>query len=135
MTELQITDIDHIVLNVKDVERSLAFYTGVLGLQGERVEAFRSGEVGFPSIRVNGNTIIDLSPLKGSEVASVTSTRNLGHFCLVTAPTDMTALRIDLEGQGVTVLRGPVSPWGARGRATAIYILDPDENEIELRCY
>jgi len=25
--------------------------------------------------------------------------------------------------------------WGARGRATSVYFLDPDGNEIELRCY
>ena len=56
----RITALDHIVLNVADVERSLAFYEGVLGLPAERVEAWRRGELRFPSVRVNEATIIDL---------------------------------------------------------------------------
>ena len=55
-----ISGLDHIVLNVADVERSLAFYRDVLNLPAERVEAWRRGELRFPSVRVNGGTIIDL---------------------------------------------------------------------------
>jgi catechol 2,3-dioxygenase-like lactoylglutathione lyase family enzyme len=28
-----------------------------------------------------------------------------------------------------------VSRWGARGRVTSVYFLDPDGNEIEIRAY
>ena len=56
----RIIALDHIVLNVADVERSLAFYEGVLGLPAERVEAWRRGELRFPSVRVNEATIVDL---------------------------------------------------------------------------
>ena len=52
--------LDHIVLNVADIERALAFYTGPLGLPAERVDAWRSGKVRFPSLRINESTIIDL---------------------------------------------------------------------------
>ena len=38
--------IDHVVLNVADVERSLAWYCGELGLQGLRVAEWRRGEFG-----------------------------------------------------------------------------------------
>ena len=37
MAPIRVTELDHIVLNVADVERALAFYTEVLGLKGERV--------------------------------------------------------------------------------------------------
>ena len=50
MAAITVTELDHIVLNVFDVERSLAFYIDVLGLQGERVAEFRAGKVGFPSV-------------------------------------------------------------------------------------
>jgi hypothetical protein len=40
-----------------------------------------------------------------------------------------------LKACDVPIRTGPVSRWGARGRATSIYILDPDGNEIEIRCY
>ena len=51
---------DHIVLRVRDVEESLRFYSEVLGLAVERVEQWRAGEVRFPSVRLNADTIIDL---------------------------------------------------------------------------
>jgi catechol 2,3-dioxygenase-like lactoylglutathione lyase family enzyme len=38
--------LDHIVLNVADVERPLHFYETTLGLAAERVEAWRRHEVG-----------------------------------------------------------------------------------------
>ncbi len=41
MGSFKITALDHIVLNVGDIDRALKFYTEVLGLEGERVELFR----------------------------------------------------------------------------------------------
>jgi glyoxylase I family protein len=40
-----------------------------------------------------------------------------------------------LTQRGINISEGPVSRWGARGRATSVYFLDPDGNEIEIRCY
>ena len=134
MTGLKITAMDHIVLNVSDVERSLAFYIDVLGLKGERLEAFRRGEVGFPSVRISNDTLIDLSLQRGAPPAEGNS-RNLNHFCLVAEDTDLAALQESLKSRGVPVRQGPVSRWGARGQATSIYVLDPDSNEVEIRCY
>jgi extradiol dioxygenase family protein len=131
MSKLRIVEMDHIVLNVSDVERSIAFYAGVLGLAAERVEEFRAGKVGFPSVRINEHTLIDL--MRADRVEQ--TQRNLNHFCLVSEATDLDALADDLESHGVTIVRRPVSRWGARGQAMSIYILDPDANEIEIRCY
>src|SRR5437870_3488244 len=100
MAGLRIIEMDHIVLNVRDVEASLAFYTGILGLKGERVDEFRGGEVGFPSVRVNDDTIIDLSPTKAPSNGGE-STKNLAHYCLVAAATDLEALVERLKGEGV----------------------------------
>ena len=132
MTKLQIVEMDHIVLNVADVERSVGFYTKTLGLKGERLDEFRAGKVGFPSVRINDCTLIDIVR---SEDSGGAVTRNLDHFCLVSEKTDLDQLVEDLKSQGVVVLREPVSRWGARGQATSIYIQDPDGNEIEIRCY
>jgi catechol 2,3-dioxygenase-like lactoylglutathione lyase family enzyme len=132
MAGFQIIEMDHIVLNVSDVERSIAFYTGTLGLKGERLEEFRAGKVGFPSVRINADTLIDLMQASPGEGAS---TRNLNHFCLVCEPTDLHALTASLKGQGVHIVTEPVSRWGAHGQATSVYIQDPDANEIEIRCY
>jgi catechol 2,3-dioxygenase-like lactoylglutathione lyase family enzyme len=40
-----------------------------------------------------------------------------------------------LAQHGITVREGPISRWGARGRATSVYFVDPDGNEVEIRCY
>jgi catechol 2,3-dioxygenase-like lactoylglutathione lyase family enzyme len=132
MDKLKIVEMDHIVLSVSDVERSIAFYTNVLNLKGERLEEFRSGKVGFPSVRINDHALIDLIQAGTSDRSSV---RNLDHFCLVSESTDLAALAHELRQSGVVVVQEPVSRWGARGQATSIYIQDPDANEIEIRCY
>ena len=123
--------LDHIVLNVADVERSLRFYEGTLGLAAERVDAWRRHEIGFPSVRISASTLIDLvkadSPGDGQP--------NLAHFCLVTdSPTLDEAIQT-LAAAGTVVETGPVSRWGARGNALSIYFRDPDGNLIELRTY
>lgn len=136
MARMKITALDHIVLNVRDIDRALKFYTEVLGLEGERVEAFQQGKVGFPSVRINAETIIDLFPLdKASGVPQTGIKGNLNHFCLVMGQEDFAGLIDHLKAHGVTIQQGPVSRWGARGRATSVYFRDPDGNEIEVRAY
>ena len=137
MARLTITELDHIVLNVSDIDRSLRFYTEVLGLKGERIEEFRAGKVGFPSVRINDATIIDLFPTptsaglgRGSQI-----NHNLNHFCMVVGADDFSGIVEYLAENDISVREGPVSRWGARGRATSVYFLDPDGNEIEIRTY
>jgi glyoxylase I family protein len=137
MKPISITGLDHIVLNVGNIDRSLKFYTETLGLQGERVDEFRAGKVGFPSVRINRETIIDLFPRNNaaSDASESKTEGNLNHFCLVVGAEDFAGIVEYLKGHGVGVHRGPISRWGARGQATSVYFLDPDRNEIEIRCY
>jgi catechol 2,3-dioxygenase-like lactoylglutathione lyase family enzyme len=124
MTNLRATGLDHIVLNVADVERSLAWYTGELGLAGERVDEWRKGEVFFPSVRVNATTVIDL-------LAVERTGENMNHVCLVVED-DVEALAT--SGR-FDVVDGPGERWGAQGMATSLYVRDPDGNVVELRNY
>ncbi len=137
MPRMQITALDHIVLNVGDINRSLKFYTEVLGLQGERVDEFKAGKVGFPSVRINAATIIDLFPNKDHAPAGggERTNGNLNHFCLVVENAEFAGVIDHLKENQITIREGPVSRWGARGRATSVYFLDPDGNEIETRAY
>ena len=137
MGHFKISALDHIVLNVGDIERTLQFYTGVLGLAGERVELFRAGKAGFPSVRINDATIIDLFPRKPVDSRSVREKvdGNLNHVCLVVEGADFAGVSEDLKAHRIAIREGPVSRWGARGQATSVYFLDPDGNEIEIRCY
>jgi catechol 2,3-dioxygenase-like lactoylglutathione lyase family enzyme len=131
---MRIIEMDHIVLNVADIDASLAFYCDILGLKAERVDEFRAGKVGFPSVRISPDTLIDLMR-GGSDHSGEKPERNLNHYCLVSEPVDLTALSAELKTQGVKVVTEPVSRWGAHGQATSIYINDPDGNEIEIRHY
>jgi catechol 2,3-dioxygenase-like lactoylglutathione lyase family enzyme len=138
MERIKVTELDHIVLNVGDIHRSLKFYTDVLGLQAERLDEFKAGKVGFPSVRINGDTIIDLFPTPGAgDADNQTKKRqgNLNHFCMVVEQRDFSGIVGYLAQHGITVREGPVPRWGARGRATSVYFLDPDGNEVEIRCY
>jgi len=137
MGKINIIELDHIVLNVSDIHRALKFYTEVLGLKGERVDEFRAGEVSFPSVRITDKTIIDLFPNKdrASDTGPEKTVTNLNHFCLVVGAESFSGIVDYLAEHHVTVREGPVSRWGAQGRATSVYFLDPDGNEVEIRCY
>lgn len=124
---MRVYALDHIVLNVADVERSLAFYSDQLGLPSERIEQWRAGKVSFPSVRVNDQTIIDL-------VSNAPSGNNLAHFCLVTEGSGDSLVE-ELQARGVEIERGPGKRSGARGDGTSVYVRDPDGNQVEIRCY
>jgi extradiol dioxygenase family protein len=110
-----------------------------LGLQPERLEEFRSGKVSFPSVRINERTIIDLFPVKNAQSPAGPQTKktdgNLNHLCLVISQDDFSGIVSYLTQRQISVREGPVSRWGARGRATSVYFLDPDGNEVEIRSY
>jgi catechol 2,3-dioxygenase-like lactoylglutathione lyase family enzyme len=122
---VHVTAFDHVVLNVADVERSLAFYAELLGLEPVRVDEWRRREVPFPSVRVDGGTIIDLLETPRSGV-------NADHFCLVVAPVDFDEL---VKSGRFEVVDGPAQRFGARGQGTSLYVRDPDQNLVELRYY
>ena len=133
---LTIAAMDHIVLNVHDMDTMLDFYMKVLGLGGERIEAFRQGQVPFPSVRISPDTLIDLFPVNASsEEVAVAQAEKLNHFCMVIEPTDMHHVIAHLEAHGIVVDEGPVSRWGAHGNGTSIYFNDPEKNRIEIRYY
>ena len=131
---VRVVGLDHIVLSVDDVERSLAFYVDQLGLVPERVEEWRRSEVFFPSVRVDETTIIDLfgRPPGAAGTDAPAAGRNLDHLCLVVEQTDLDAL----AGSGrFEVVDGPARRWGAQGDGTSLYVKDPDGNVVELRHY
>jgi catechol 2,3-dioxygenase-like lactoylglutathione lyase family enzyme len=127
---------DHIVLNVEQMETVLDFYTNVLGLETERLEEFRQGKVPFPSVRINADTVIDLFPLKEPVPADATPLRtDLNHFCLVIGKDDMPEFIDHLTSHGVAIEEGPGQRWGAHGTGISIYFSDPEKRRIEVRYY
>jgi catechol 2,3-dioxygenase-like lactoylglutathione lyase family enzyme len=132
----KINAMDHIVLNVPDIDRSLAFYMDTLGLEPERLEQFRRGEVPFPSVRVSADTVIDLFPIKpGEALGGGSGLQSLNHFTMVVDSGDFEAFQKHLAERSVTIEEGPGRRWGAHGYGQSVYFRDPDGNRIEVRCY
>ena len=131
---VKITEMDHIVLRVKDVEASMKFYVEVLGLQPERVDQWRAGEVRFPSARLNADTIIDFFA-SDQETIGRDGVKNQDHYCMVIEKTDMEELKDKFEAMGVDIQAGPGKRWGSHGDGISLYIYDPDNNVVELRHY
>lgn len=138
-TPLHITGLDHIVLRCADVETTLAWYSDVLGLEGDRVEEWRAGTAPFPSVRVTAETIIDLFPASigpiSADAADDGMTPPIGHLdhvCLVADRSSVEAILSDPERYGV-VDAGP--RYGAQGIGTSAYLTDPDGTTVEIRHY
>jgi catechol 2,3-dioxygenase-like lactoylglutathione lyase family enzyme len=117
--------LDHVVLEVADVERSLRFYRDMLGLPVERLDQFRAGAVGFPSLRV-GPLVIDLFP-------SANPGPGPHHFCLeVDVPAAELVQALD---EAAWPHDPPARRWGAKGEGLSVYVQDPDGHRVELRTY
>ena len=128
----QTLGLDHVVLRVRDLERSLAFYTGALDGVVER----RSDALGLTQIRL-GRSLIDLVPVTGplgklGGAPPEKEGRNLDHFAVQIVPFDEEALRKHLTSCGVEP--GDVGQrYGAEGNGPSMYVSDPDGNVVELK--
>lgn len=129
--------IDHIVLNVRDDEKMIAFYENILQFPTERLDEYRSGKVPFPSLRLNENTIIDLFPRRMWEKDSPAGNGrdNLNHFCIALGKADWQNLMDRLQANSVSITEGPVERWGAHGTGVSVYFRDPEGNLIEAKYY
>jgi catechol 2,3-dioxygenase-like lactoylglutathione lyase family enzyme len=121
---MRITGIDHVVLNVSDAERSVAWFRDVLGLEPERLDEWRAGTVPFVSVRINPTTILDL-------LETERSGENMNHLALVVEGAELQQLLDD----GRITADGPHQLFGAQGTGLGVYLCDPDGNGIELRTY
>jgi catechol 2,3-dioxygenase-like lactoylglutathione lyase family enzyme len=129
---VRVTALDHFVLRVQDLERSLAFYHGALGLEVHFLEEFRAGRRPFVSVRA-GEQLLDLVPDPTFAPAKRDEHPGFLHFCVRIAGRLEDALAA-LEERGVTLLeRTPVLRMGATGMGRSVYVHDPDGYVVELK--
>lgn len=123
-TPFHLEALDHIVLRVADVERSIGFYCDVIGCTVDR----RRPEYNLVHLRA-GASMIDLVGNAGR--AGVGD--NVDHFCLQISPFDEAALLAHFAGQGVATEPPIASRYGAQGTGRSLYLRDPDGNRVELK--
>ena len=129
---ITLREIDHLVLRVVDLDRMVAFYTGVLGCTVER----RQDAIGLVQLRA-GRSLVDLVPVDGKlgragGAPPGAEGRNLDHFCFRVEPFDDAAIRRDLDAAGVAAGE-TVQRFGAEGEGPSIYLSDPEGNTVELK--
>ncbi len=127
---IRVLGIDHVVLRVRDLERAMAFYCGVLGCEEER----RVENIGLVQLRA-GRALIDLVEVAaegGGGGAPDGGGRNMDHVALRLAEFDEAALRAHLEAHGVRPAKVG-QRYGAEGDGPSMYITDPDGNTVELK--
>ncbi len=133
MLPFALKNIDHVVLRVPSLERSIAFYESVVGCQVVK----RRDDLGLVHLRA-GSSMIDLVSLAGrlgsmGGAGPGSEGRNVDHLCLRIEPFDAPSLIAHLRGCGVEPL-GPVSNnFGAEGNGPSLYFKDPDGNVIEFK--
>jgi glyoxylase I family protein len=120
---LRVKGLDHVVLRVADIDRSIEFYGQVLGCHVER----RLPEIGLVQLRA-GAAMIDLVPRSEDEDVGA----NMDHFAVRIAEMDVPAITAHLQRFGIEA--GEVRRrYGAEGYGSSIYITDPDGNTVELK--
>ncbi|MFB8774001.1 VOC family protein [Streptomyces broussonetiae] len=136
------TRLDHVVLWVRDPVAAADFYEKAVGLEPLGVTEFAAGEVSFPSVRLNEETIFDLAPLTMAEHMSMlpgaaqSAGHPVNHVCLALPEQDFHTLRARLEEHAVPVSGIVPDLLGARGMARrSFYFRDPDGNVFEIRHY
>ena len=120
--------IDHLVLTVFDVERTLDFYSRVLGMEAITFAGGRRG-LAFGRQKINLHQAgreyepKALKPVPGSL-----------DLCFIT-DTPLEQVIAHLKANGVAIAEGPVPKTGALGPMMSVYFRDPDGNLIEVSNY
>ena len=125
---MKIDSIDHVVLTVKDIEKTCEFYSKVLGMgivafgEGRKALTFGTQKINLQKLGRESTLIAD-KPTSGS-----------ADICFVSS-LPLTDVVAHLSACGVKLIGGPVERSGARGLMMSVYFRDPDMNLIEISHY
>lgn len=122
---MRVTGLDHLVLTVRDIERTADFYQRALGMS--KVE-FGEGRVAlvFGCQKINlHQSGREFEPKAGSP------TPGSADLCFIT-DTPVEDVARHLKSSGIDVLEGPVPRTGATAPILSVYFRDPDDNLLEV---
>ena len=125
---MEIKELGHLVLYVRDLQRSVAFYRDVLGWAPVDADAPIRGAAAFTSGRTHHELLlIEVGP----DATAVPQGRRVGlyHFGLKVGDSDdeLREALATIEAAGV-----PIAGASDHTVTHSLYIHDPDGNEIEL---
>jgi glyoxylase I family protein len=124
--------IDHIELLTAAPERTIAFYTDVLGFREReraRIPETPSGPLDLVYLELGGTTVEVMCFPEAKCIPSRCGEQRLGWQCLALEVQDIDAALNLLKDKGVKAAWGPVK----RSDYARAEIRDPDGNPIELR--
>jgi catechol 2,3-dioxygenase-like lactoylglutathione lyase family enzyme len=124
---MNIDRLDHLVLTVRDIEATRAFYRKVLGMKeitfsGRKALAFGNQKI---NLHEYGNEF---------EPKALRPTLGSADLCFITT-TPLSEVIEHVHSHGIEILEGPIGRAGAMGPITSIYFRDPDGNLIEVSNY
>ena len=122
---LTISHLDHLVLTVRDIDRTCAFYAAALGMERRNFGENRTA-LHFGQQKINLHAAD--RPIDPNVRHATPGSADL---CFITR-TPITDAKAHLERQGISIITGPGERSGARGRLMSVYFYDPDENLIEV---
>lgn len=125
---MEVSNLDHLVLTVRDIDKTVAFYQSVLGM---KKTSFNDGRVALSY----GNQKINVHQL-GNEFQPNAGNVSAGSadLCFI-LKTPLAEAQKHLSDCGVAIIDGPVSRAGAMGPIISLYFRDPDQNLIEVSNY
>lgn len=122
---MNITQLDHLVLIVKDIDTTCRFYAEHLGMEvvtfGDNRKALRFGQQKI-NLHQLGNEF---------EPNAAKPTSGSADLCFL-SDTPLEQIIIELQQASIAILEGPVKRTGATGPIISIYLRDPDDNLIEI---
>lgn len=132
---LVVDALDHLVINVTDVEVAAAWYGRVLGMVRDD---FDPGHGKAPRTSMKfGPHKINLRPVSATQREWFTAQHEgagSDDLCFLTAATPQQVVD-HLAACGVPVIEGPIDKRGARGTLVSVYCRDPDGSLIEIASY
>ena len=122
--------IDHVVITVTDINKSIHFYSNILGMELQEflstTDNVKRKSLKFGIQKINLHEAVNPfkphanNPMPGSLDICFISNKALDEWILT-----FTKYNIDIED-------GPVLKTGANGPIKSIYVRDPDQNLIEI---
>ena len=126
---IQVQGIDHAAINVKDLNRSLEFYTQVLGLKITEREYSKPGVEYFLDC---GPSLVGLIQGKAEDGAHLLQDKGLGgnHIAFRVSTKDFDPIVEELKRRGI-----PITFSKKREKSWSVYFQDPDGNKLEMTAW